>query len=193
MRIWAALILLAFLIPLATVAAANSDHDNDNHGTLSHLGKGTITFTQTATISGPTVKDDDATVATVKETLSFTGNMTGTALTIERNVMHNNTDEGQRIIFTTFHGWGNFTGTVNGTSVMLHIRYEGVRNSTYTRGNFVFKGDTSQMADVHGEGHFRGAITTGESGSGVNYTMHWNTAAHHTEDNDARDSDREKD
>jgi hypothetical protein len=189
MRIWAALILLAFLIPIVTVAAASSDHDND-HGT----GRGTITFTQTATISGPTMKDDEAMVVTVKETLSFTGNMTGTALTIERNVMHNNTDEGQKVIFTTFHGWGNFTGTISGTSVMLHIRYEGVRNSTYTRGNFVFKGDTSQMVDVHGEGHFRGAITTGETGSsGVNYTMHWNTATRHAEDNEADDSDREKD
>src|SRR4029077_4506983 len=189
MKIRASLILLAFLVPMAAVAAANSDHENHNN-----LGKGTITFTQTATISGPSIKNDHVTIVTVKETLSFTGNMTGTALTIERNVMHNNTDEGQRIIFTTFHGWGNFTGTVNGTSVMLHIRYEGVKNSTYTRGNFAFKGDTSQMVDVHGEGHFRGAITAGETGaSGVNYTMHWNTASHHGEDNDARDSDREKD
>src|SRR3989475_11523801 len=127
---------------------------------------GTITFTQGATISGPTVRDDHTTIVKVKETLSFTGNLAGTALTIERDVMHTATDDGKTISFTTFHGSGNFTGTLGNNQVTLHIRYEGVKNSTFARGNFVVSGDTNQMIDVHGEGHFRGSLTGGVEGEG---------------------------
>lgn len=194
MRIWAIAILLAFLLPvvaLTTAAATHADHDD-------HLNKGmgTITFTQGATVSGPTVGDDHTTIVTVKETLSFTGNLTGTALTIERDVMHTVTDEGKTITFTTFHGSGNFTeGTLGSNTVTLHIRYEGVKNSTFTRGNFAVSGDTSQGSEVHGEGHFRGTLTGGVEGGGsstVNYTMHW-TVSTHTEHTEARDDDRDTD
>jgi hypothetical protein len=132
----------------------------------------------------------------VKETLSFTGNLTGRALAIERDVIHTITDEGKTITFTTFHGRGNFTtGTLGGSSVTLHIRYEGVKNSTFTRGNFVVSGDTSQMNDVHGEGHFHGSLHGGHEGGGssaVKYTMHW-TISTHTEEPEARDNDRDTD
>src|SRR5712692_3745850 len=119
-RIWAAAIVLAFLIPVVVVSAANAthpDHDDD------HLNKGMgkITFIQGATISGPTVLNDHTTKITVKETLTFTGNLTGTAQTIERDVMHTGTDEGKTITFTTFHGSGNFTGMLNTVSVQLDI------------------------------------------------------------------------
>ena len=193
MRIWAIAIILALLVPLVAVTAANATHathdDDRNNGT------GTITFTQTGTVSGPTVLNDHTTKVTVKETLTFTGNLTGTALTIERDVMHTITDEGKTITFTTFHGHGNFTGTLNSNTVKLHLRYEGVKNSTFTRGNFVVSGDTSQMSDVHGEGHFRGGLTSCVEGGGcsaVNYTMHFHVATH-TEDTEARDDDRETD
>jgi len=127
----------------------------------------------------------------VKETLTFGGNMTGTAQTIERDVMHTRTDEGKTITFTTFHGRGNFTGTLGNNQVTLHIKYEGVKNSTFTRGNFVVSGDTSQMNDIHGEGHFRGGLTTGEGGSSsVNYHMHW-TVSTHTEEPEVRDKDKD--
>src|SRR5437867_12824853 len=126
---------------------------------------GTITFTQGATISGPTVLRDHTTIVKLHETLSFIGNMTGTALTIERDVMHTVTDDGKTMTFTTFHGRGNFTGTLGNDQVTLHIKYEGKSNSTFTRGNFVVSGDTSQMSDVHGEGHFRGSLIVGEGGS----------------------------
>ncbi|HYU87765.1 MAG TPA: hypothetical protein VEL52_03635, partial [Candidatus Bathyarchaeia archaeon] len=91
MRIWAVAILLAFLIPvvgITTAAATNADHDD-------HLnrGMGTITFTQGATVSGPTVLNDHTTIVKVHETLSFTGSMIGSALTIERDVMHTVTDD----------------------------------------------------------------------------------------------------
>jgi hypothetical protein len=157
---------------------------------------GTVTFTRGATVSGPEVLSDHTTIITVKETLSFTGSLTGTALAIERDVMHTMTDEGKPITFTTFHGRGNFTtGTLGGNSVMLHIRYEGVKNSTFTRGNFVVSGDTTQMNDVHGEGHFHGILTGGAEGGGsspVKYTMHW-TVSTHTEEPEARDKDRDTD
>jgi len=179
LRIWAIAILLAFLIPVVavtTAAATNADHDD-------HLnrGMGTITFTQGATVSGPTVLSDHTTIVKVHETLSLTGNMTGTALTIERDVMHTITDEGRTISFTTFHGNGTFIGTLANNQVTLHIRYEGVKNSTFARGNFVIHGDTSQMNDVHGEGHFRGTLTGGVEGGGsstVGYTMHWTVSTH---------------
>jgi hypothetical protein len=191
-RIWAIAILLAFLIPVVAVSAANATHpDNDDH---QNRGMGTITFTQTAIISGPKL-DDHTTISKVKETLSFTGNLTGTALAIERDVMHTRTDDGKTITFTTFHGSGNFTGTLSGTQVILHIRYEGVKNSTFARGNFVVHGDTSQMNDVHGEGHFRGTLTGGVEGGGnstVMYKMHW-TISTHADHPEARDKDEAKD
>ena len=193
--IWAASILLAFLIPVVAVSAASATHaDHDDHP---NNGMGTISFTQGAKVSSTTNHDHDDHTArvTVKETLTFTGNLTGTAQAIERDVMHNVTDEGQKITFTTFHGWGNFTGTLNSNQVTLHIRYEGVKNSTFTRGNFAVSGDTSQMIDVHGEGHFRGGLTSCVEGSGcsaVNYTIHSHVATH-TEDTEARDDDRETD
>jgi hypothetical protein len=192
-RIWAAAVLLAFLIPVVAVSAANATHsDHDDH---LNKGMGTVSFAQGATVSGPTILNDHTTKVTVKETLTFTGNLTGTAQAIERDVMHTVTDEGKTITFTTFHGSGNFTGTLSGNQVMLHIRYEGVKNSTFARGNFVVHGDTNQMNDVQGEGHFHGALTGGVEGGGnstVNYTMHW-TVSTHTEHTEARDDDRETD
>src|SRR6266852_2189982 len=192
-RIWAAAIVLAFLIPVVAVSAANATHDD--HDDHLNKGMGTITFTQGATISGPTVLSDHTTKVTVKETLSFTGNLTGTVHAIERDVMHTRTDDGKTVTFTTFHGSGNFTGTLSGTQVILHIRYEGVKNSTFARGNFVVHGDTNQMNDVHGEGHFHGTLTGGVEGSGgstVGYTMHWTISTHTDHDTEARDKDEAK-
>jgi hypothetical protein len=194
-RIWAIAFLLAFLIPVVAVSAANATHpDHDDH---LNRGMGTISFAQGATVSSSTDHDHDdhTAIVTVKETLTFTGNMTGTAHTIERDATHNVTDEGQKVTFTTFHGWGNFTGTLGGNQVTLHIRYEGVKNSTFARGNFVVHGDTSQMNDVHGEGHFRGTLTGGVEGGGnstVMYKMHW-TISTHADHPEARDKDEAKD
>jgi hypothetical protein len=192
-NIWAAALVLAFLIPVVAVSAANATHpDNDDH---QNRGTGTISFAQGATVSGPTVLNDHTTKVTVKETLTFTGNLKGTAQTIERDVMHTRTDEGKTITFTTFHGSGNFTGTLNSVMVTLHIRFEGVKNSTFARGNFVVHGDTTQMNDVHGEGHFHGTLTGGVEGSGgstVGYTMHWTVSTHTDHDTEARDKDEVK-
>jgi hypothetical protein len=193
--IWAAAILLAFLIPVVAVSAASATHgDHDDHP---NNGMGTISFTQGATVSSTTDHDHDdhTAIVTVKEMLTFTGNLTGTASAIERDVMHNATDEGVKITFTTFHGSGNFTGTLDSNQVTLHIRYEGVRNSTFTRGNFVVNGDTSQMNDAHGEGHFNGTLTGGVEGSGgstVPYTMHSTVSTHTDHDTEARDKDEVK-
>lgn len=193
MRIWAIVVLLAFLLPVLAVTTAAATHaDHDDH---LNRGMGTVTFTKAATVSGPSVRDDHTAIVTVKETLGFTGSLAGTALTIERDVMHTVTDEGKTVSFTTFHGSGNFTGTLGINQVTLHIRYEGVKNSTFTRGNFVVHGDTSQTNDVHGEGHFKGTLTGGVEGGGssaVGYKMHW-TVSTHTEEPEARDDDRDTD
>ncbi len=188
MRIWAIAIVLALLLPVVAVTTVAAHEPGEGH---LNRGNGTITFAQTAIVSGPTVRSEHTTIEVVKETLTFGGNMTGTAQTIERDVMHTRTDEGKTITFTTFHGRGNFTGTLGNNQVTLHIKYEGVKNSTFTRGNFVVSGDTSQMNDIHGEGHFRGGLTTGEGGSSsVNYHMHW-TVSTHTEEPEVRDKDKD--
>src|SRR5207237_5774856 len=139
-------------------------------------GMGTVKITKGAIVSDPTVMNDHTTKDKVHETLSFTGSMIGTALTIERDVMHTVTDDGKTMMFTTFHGRGDFTGTLGNDQVTLHIKYEGVKNSTFARGNFVVSGDTSQNRDITSEGHFRGTLTGGVEGGGsstVNSMMHW--------------------
>src|SRR5437016_14543715 len=95
LRIWAIAILLAFLIPVVavtTAAATNADHDD-------HLnrGMGMVTFTQGAIISGPTDLSDHTTIVTVHETLSFTGSLASTALTIERDVAQTTKNESQTL------------------------------------------------------------------------------------------------
>ena len=194
MRFWAAAIILALLVPVVAVTAANATHasHDDDHANRGH---GTITFTQTAIVSGPEKLNDHTTIVKVKETLDFTGNMSGTAHAIERDVMHTVTRDGKTITFTTFHGSGNFTGTLGSNTVtQIHIRYEGIKNSTFARGNFVVHGDTTQMNDVHGEGHFKGSLTGGVEGgaSTVAYKMHW-TISTHADHPEARDKDDGKD
>src|SRR5437870_13915028 len=110
MEIWAVAILLAFLVPVVAVTtAAGNNADHDDHP---NRGMGTITFTQGATVSGPTVLSDHTTILKVHETLSFTGSMIGTALTIESDVMHTVTDDGKTMTFTTFHGRVIYSGTL---------------------------------------------------------------------------------
>src|SRR5205814_9865634 len=124
LRIWAIAILLAFLIPVvavSTAAATQADHDD-------HLnrGMGMITFRQGAIISGPTGLSDHTTIVTVHETLSFTGSLAGTALTIERDVIHTVTDEGKTVPFTTFHENGTYPGTLRSeehTSELQSLRH----------------------------------------------------------------------
>ena len=203
-KIWIAVLLLAFLVPFGVVSAgtvagwSHSDHETGQSTSSAPRGNetGTITFVQNGIISGPTIRFDNTTVTVVNETLTFSGNLTGTAHTIERLVKHNDTDDGPTQIFTNFHGHGNFTGTLNGASVTLRIRYEGVSNSTYARGNFVVFGNENQNTTVHGQGHFAGALKTGEGGSsGVDYTMHSHVKTHHDDDDhpEARDDDDRND
>jgi len=190
-KIWIAVLLLAFLIPLGVFSVetiAGWNHDDNSQGsrgtstptTPRGNETGTITFTQNNIISGPTTRCDNTTVTVVNETLTFTGNLTGTAHTVERLIKHNDTDDGSTQIFTNFNGHGNFTGTLNGATVTLHIRYGGISNTTYTRGHFVVLGNENQNSTVRGQGHFAGALKTGEGGStGVDYTMHSQVKTHH--------------
>jgi hypothetical protein len=205
-KIWIGVLLLAFLLPLGvfsaeTVAGWNHGINEGSHGTVTtpstngnSNGGGTITFAQNGIVSGPTTRCDKTTVTVVNETLTFSGNLTGTAHTIERLVKHNDTDDGANQVFTNFHGRGNFTGTLNGATVTLHIRYEGVSNATYTRGHFVLSGSENENTTVHGQGRFAGALKTGEGGSsGVDYMLHSQVKTHrecHEDHPEARDNDR---
>jgi hypothetical protein len=186
LRIWIAGLILVFLAPALAVTTANA-----SHATHTNTGKGTIALTHATIIKGPFVRNERTTIVVLNETLQFTGNLTGTAIAIQRDVLHNVTITSGFTIITTFQGTAKFTGTLGGNSVTLRIRYEGISNSTFARGNFVISGDAAQGADVHGEGHFQGTTTTREGGSSaVNYAMHW-TVATHTEKTETRDRDRD--
>src|SRR2546427_11067899 len=111
LRIWAIAILLAFLIPVvavSTAAATQADHDD-------HLnrGMGMITCRQGGIISGPTGLSDHTTIVTVHETLSFTDSLAGTALSIERDVIHTVTDQRKTAPSTTLHGHSGLTGKLD--------------------------------------------------------------------------------
>jgi hypothetical protein len=191
--------LIAILVPFIGVTTANTVGTTNATRSCPVLhpstGNGTITFSQTAIISGPTkTKIGNLTITTVKETLDFTGNLTGTALTMMREISLSFTHDGTTVTFATFQGWGNFTGTLNSASVTLYIGYSGVSNNTYTRGNFAVKGETNANSTVLGEGQFKGPGSVGEGQTAtVNYTIHFQTFAHYKHYPEAFDRDRHLD
>lgn len=187
MRIWIAALALFFLIPVIAVSSASATHASASH---SQSGKGTVALTHSEIVSGPKVLNQHTTLVMVKNTYDLTGTLTGTAVSIERDVLHNVTVAGHTIIFATFHGVANFTGTLNDKSGTLRIRYEGINNSTFVRGTFVVSGGTGQLVGVHGDGHFRG--TVGAESPPLNYTIRW-TVTTHTSHPEARDEDRDED
>ena len=174
MKIWIAVLFLVFLVPLvavSTVAAAKPS-----------MGMGTVTLTS-STVLHREVLNHHSVLVIAKNTFSVTGNLSGTAVAIERDLMHNVTRDGKTVTITTFHGNANFTGTLGGKSGTLVVRYEGRNNSTFIRGTFTVSHGTGQLTGVHGQGRFHGSALLSEGHpSPLDYTIHWSTHTHHGED-----------
>jgi hypothetical protein len=153
-----ALVLLA-LLPVLAVAAT--------YGTKPTIGKGTVTLLS-STIVGSQRTAADNTITTYKNTYSLTGALTGTAVSLERDVFHNSSGRGT----TTFHGEANFTNAnpeSSGTGTLV-IHYVGVNNGTFVRGQFVADSGTGSYADFHGQGEFSGKVSMTLA---LSYTLKW--------------------
>lgn len=160
MKIWAAGLLLAFLVPVVAVSGV--------YAAKPMTGAGTVALVS-STIVDHDVLSDQTTINLVKDTFSLTGTLSGTAVATERDVVHNVT--GRDIIMVTFHGVANFTQTGGeGSTVVgtLQIRYEGINNSTMIRGHFVASDGTGKFVGFHGEGSFEGSTT-----APLSYTIRW--------------------
>ena len=153
-------LLLALLIPVAAVSLANAAKPMTGAGTVMLV---------TSTVIDHDVLSDQTTINVVMNTYSLTGPLAGTAVSMERDVIHN--VAGRNIITVTFHGKANLTqtsgegGTVTGT---LQIRYEGENNSTMIKGHFVASDGTGKFAGFHGEGSLEGSVA-----APLNYMIRW--------------------
>ena len=181
MRVWIAGLALFLLIPVVAVSATNAAGGK--------TGTGMVTLTRSEVVRGPIVMNDRTTLVVTKITFSVTGALTGTAVAIEKDLMHNVTKMGRHIISTQLHGLANFTGTLGGMTGTLRISYDGINNSTYIRGHFTLFAGTGQLAGVHGSGPFH---STANMGSTIDYSIRWTVSAHasHAE---SRDQDRQED
>src|SRR5215472_13235789 len=185
-KIWIAGLLLVFLVPLIAVSSVN--------GAKPSTGTGTVSFAK-GTVLDHDVLNQHVTIDTVRVTITFTGVLSGTANAIERDVIHNQTTESGNHIFTTFHGLGNFSGTLDGKAGSLVIRYNGHSNSTFERGHFTIGDGAAALTGVHGSGKFSGSPISkgGEGGhpASVNYTLKWQV--HHAEGPQGEDKDNDHD
>jgi hypothetical protein len=154
-----ALLLLALLPVLAVTAT---------YATKPTAGKGTVTLTSSHLIGSVRTAGDN-TIATYKNTFSLTGALTGTAVALERDVVHASGDK----TFTTFHGEANFTSSTgdvaSGTGTLV-IHYVGVNNGTLVHGQFVASDGTGSFADFHGQGEFSGKVAMPLV---LSYTISW--------------------
>jgi hypothetical protein len=154
---------LLVLLPLLAVTPA--------YATRPTIGHGTVTLTSSVMI-GTSRTAGGNTIAMFKNTFSLTGALTGTAVALERDVMHSSSDR----TFITFQGVANFTSSnVEGPSGTLVIHYVGINNGTFIHGQFVAGHGTGSFADFHGQGEFSGKTGTSVEGPApaLNYTLKW--------------------
>jgi Protein of unknown function (DUF3224) len=166
-KIWILGLMLVFLVPLLAVADVSAAKPS--------TGSGTVAMTS-RTVLDHDVVSDHTTIDTVKVTFSVTGVLSGTAVAIERDISHNITTSKGTITTTTFHGRGNFTGTLDGKSGTLVVRYEGHNNGTFVRGEFSIGHGTNALTGAHGHGKFSGTTVAPAESTGpppLNYTLHW--------------------
>lgn len=148
---------LLFIIPLLAVTPA--------YATTPKIGHGTVTLVSSVMLTSRTAGDN--TIATFKNTFMLTGALSGTAVAMERDVIHASGGH----TFTTFHGVANLTGSTEPESPpsgTLQIHYVGVNNGTFIHGQFVAGHGTGSLADFHGQGDF-----SGKAGSALNYDLKW--------------------
>src|SRR5690348_13736138 len=121
-KIWILALMLVFLVPLLAVADVSAAKPS--------TGSGTVAITSRTVLDHDVVSDHTA-IDTVNVTFTVTGALSGHAIAIERDVFHNITTSTGTITTETFHGKGTFTGTLNGKTGTLVVRYEGHNNSTF--------------------------------------------------------------
>lgn len=161
-----ALVLLVVLPALAVTAA---------YATKPQVGHGTVTLVNQTKLESRLAGDNN--ITTYKNTFMLTGALSGTAVSIERDVRHASGDN----TFTTFQGKADFTSGASDSSTSsgtLEIVYVGINNGTFIHGQFVAGHGTGTFADFHGQGDF-----SGTPGKALNYTINWHVEPQpHTKD-----------
>ena len=155
-------VLLAPLLAVSTVSAAHP-----------MTGSGHVALTGSSLISHKVLGDGDLVLLVLNNTFHITGTLSGSAWAIERDLNHTDT------LRITVHGLAHFTGSVNGMSGTLLIRYMGVNNGTFIMGRFILYAGTGHLAGVHGHGTFQGKAT-----APLSYTLTWTVQTHHAEHED---------
>jgi hypothetical protein len=158
MKMKIAPLLLLALLPLLAITAT--------YATKPAMGSGTVTISHRTMVGSPRPAGDN-TITTFKEDFSLTGTLAGTAVALERDVIHASSDKS----FTTFQGEANFT-TPSGAahSGKLVIHYVGINDGTTIHGQFVAGSGTGSLADFHGQGEFSGKVAMMLV---LNYTLQW--------------------
>src|SRR5712692_10087570 len=158
MKMKIAALVLIVLLPVLAVTAT--------YATKPAMGSGTATLTH-RTMVGSSRTAGDNTIATFKNTFQLTGALTGTAVSLERDVTHASSDKS----FITFQGEANFTTpTGEAQSGKLVIHYVGINDGTTIHGQFVAGNGTGTFADFHGQGEFSGKVAMMLV---LNYTLQW--------------------
>jgi Protein of unknown function (DUF3224) len=184
-KIWIAGLMLVFLIPLLAVASVNAAKPS--------TGSGTVAMTS-RTVLDHDVVSDHTTIDTVQVTFHVTGTLSGDAVAIERDIFHTTTTSTGTITTANFHGRGNFTGTLDGKTGTLVVRYEGHNNGTFVRGEFGIGKGTGDLTGVHGSGKFSGTTVAPAESNGpppMNYTLKWHVSP--SEGPQAEDQDHDHD
>jgi hypothetical protein len=158
MKMKIAALVLIVLLPVLAVTAT--------YATKPTIGHGKVTLVSSVKVGSSRTAGDN-TITTFKNTFSLTGALTGTAVSLERDVTHASSDR----TFTTFQGEANFTGSNSeAPSGTLVIRYVGVNDGTFIHGQFVAGHGTGSFADFHGQGEFSGKVGMGLA---LDYTLKW--------------------
>ena len=158
MKMKIAALVLIVLLPVLAVTAT--------YATKPTIGTGKVTLVSSTPVGAARTADGN-TIALFKNTFSLTGALTGTAVSLERDVSHSSGDK----TFITFQGEANFTSTKDAAHPgTLVIRYVGINNGTFIHGQFVAGSGTGSLADFHGQGSFSGKVGMGLA---LNYTLKW--------------------
>jgi hypothetical protein len=161
-------LLLVPIFLMLSISTVNAAHPT--------VGTGHVAITDSVRLSHRVIGHN--TLVVFKNTFDVTGALSGKAVAIERDLIHNRTG------VTIVRGLANFTGSLGDKSGTLIIRYEGRNNGTFIRGHFEIFAGTGQLAGARGHGTFEGKLTLPPTP--LNYSLKWQiaTGIHDTELND---------
>lgn len=145
-------LLMVALVPLLAVTTVNAKPT---------VSTGTISLVSFKTISS--VTHGHTTVNVTDITLAFSGGLTGTASGRFRLVTNDRTG------VEHFQGPAKFTGTVDGKTGSVWIRFEGTIKHTSIQGHFVLLRGSDGLRGLHGHATFQGSVTS----PSIGYTLKW--------------------